>query len=69
MMKTIYISDLAQQYFPTSTPHTATVMLRRWFKQNKALCRRLEALDYQRGQRILTPRQHAAVRDELGEPE
>lgn len=33
-MKTIYLSDLAQQYFPHSTPKSAVTQLHRWLKIN-----------------------------------
>lgn len=67
-MKTIYLSDLAQRYFPHSTPKSAVTQLHRWLKINPELTKRLEELHYQKGQRALTPLQHEAFVYYLGEP-
>lgn len=67
-MKTIYLSDLAQQYFPHSTPKSAVTQLHRWMKMNTELSHRLDELHYQKGQRALTPLQHEAFLYYLGEP-
>ncbi|WP_294613128.1 DUF4248 domain-containing protein [uncultured Bacteroides sp.] len=64
----IYLSDLAQQYFPDSTPRSAVSQLHRWIALNTELTRRLEELYYKPRQRALTPLQHEAVIDCLGEP-
>ena len=40
----IYLSDLAQQYFPDSTPRSAVSQLHRWIALNTELTRRLEEL-------------------------
>ncbi|WP_281643687.1 DUF4248 domain-containing protein [Bacteroides zoogleoformans] len=39
-MKAIYMSDLAQAYFPRSTPRSAGTQLRRWIELNTELKRR-----------------------------
>ena len=67
-MKTIYMTDLALQYFPRSTKRSAVTQLRRWIVQCNPLKERLEALSFHKGQRILTPLQHQAILDHLGEP-
>lgn len=67
-MKAIYLSDLAMKYFPRSTPRSATTKLKRWININKDLCLRLEELHYQARQRALTPLQHQAIIEFLGEP-
>ena len=67
-MKTIYMTDLALMYFPHSTKRSAVTQLRRWIVQCKPLQMRLEELSFHKGQRILTPLQHQAILDHLGEP-
>ena len=67
-MKTIYMTDLALMYFPQSTKRSAVTQLRRWIVQCKQLQMRLEELSFHKGQRILTPLQHQAILNFLGEP-
>lgn len=67
-MKTIYMTDLALMYFPQSTKRSAVTQLRRWIVQCQPLKARLDELSYHKVQRILTPLQHQAVLDYLGEP-
>ena len=67
-MKAIYMSDLAQAYFPNSTPRSASAQLHRWIKLNTELQERLEQLHYKPRQRALTPLQHEAITECLGEP-
>lgn len=67
-MNAIYLTDLAQQYFPKSTPRSAVSQLRRWVNLNSELRERLSDLHYKKGQRALTPLQHAAFIQYLGEP-
>lgn len=67
-MSTIYLRELAQQYFPDSTPHSAVTQLRGWVLLNKPLMARLTELSYKPRQRALTPLQHAAYLYYLGEP-
>ncbi|MBW9199725.1 DUF4248 domain-containing protein [Bacteroidales bacterium SW299] len=66
--KTIYLSELAMQYFPQSTARSAMVQLRRWVALNADLQKRLEELHWRKGQKALTPLQHAAFIECLGEP-
>ncbi len=67
-MKAIYLTDLAQMYFPRSSTRSAVTQLRRWIVLNTELQQRLEELHYQKGQRSLTPLQHEAICHFLGEP-
>ncbi|MDO3391578.1 DUF4248 domain-containing protein [Bacteroides sp. ET489] len=67
-MKAIYMSELAQSYFPKNTPRSASAQLRRWIQLNTDLLRRLEQLHYKPRQRALTPLQHEAIVTYLGEP-
>lgn len=64
----IYLSDLAQEYFPKSTPRNAANQLHRWIALNPELTRKLKELYYKPRQRALTPLQHEAVLEWLGEP-
>lgn len=67
-MNAIYMSDLAQAYFPRSTPRSASAQLHRWIKLNTQLQNKLEELHYKPRQRALTPLQHEAIIRMLGEP-
>lgn len=67
-MKAIYMSDLAQTYFPRSTPRSASIQLHRWIELNTELKKELEALHFKPRQRALTPMQHEAIIRYLGEP-
>lgn len=67
-MNAIYMSDLAQAYFPRSTPRSASAQLHRWIQLNTELQERLEALHFRPRQRALTPLQHEAIVEYLGEP-
>lgn len=66
-MNAIYLTDLALLYFPHSTPRSAVSQLRRWVNLNSELQQRLTELHYQKGQRALTPLQHAAFVEFLGD--
>lgn len=68
MQQAIFFSDLAIQYFPYSSKRSATTQLKRWISINTELKSRLTELHYQPRQRALTPLQHKAVVDLLGEP-
>lgn len=67
-MKAIYMSDLAQASFPNSTPRSASSQLHRWIMLNTELQKRLEELCFKPRQRALTPLQHEAIIECLGEP-
>lgn len=67
-MNAIYMSDLAQQYFPNSTPRSASAQLHRWIVLNPELVSKLEELHFVPRQRALTPLQHEAIVRYLGEP-
>lgn len=68
IMKAIYLTDLAQQYFPKSSARSAVAQLRRWIVLNEDLQQRLTELHFHKGQRSLTPLQHEAICHFLGEP-
>lgn len=68
MAKAVYMSDLAQEYFPRSTPRSAMTQLHRWIELNDELKVRLGELHFQPRQRALTPLQHEAILYYLGEP-
>lgn len=67
-MNAIYMSELAQQYFPRSTTRSATSQLHRWIALNPELTAKLEELHFVARQRALTPLQHEAIVKCLGEP-
>lgn len=67
-MKTIYLRDLAQEYFPDSTPRCASIQLHHWIYLNTELVAELEALHFRPRQRALTPRQYETILYYLGEP-
>ena len=50
-MKAIYVSDLAQQYFPRSTARSAVTQLKKWINLNQELTAKLQLLHYQPRQR------------------
>lgn len=45
-MNAIYMSELAQQYFPNSTPRSASSQLHRWIILNPELTAKLEELHF-----------------------
>lgn len=61
------MQELAQLYFPHNTPASATTQLKRWMNK-PALMLKLQAANYLKGQRILTPRQVDIIVDHLGDP-
>ena len=67
-MRAIFLTELAMQYFPGNTQKSATNQLKRWIELNPELRARLSELHYRKGQRALTPLQHAAIVRFLGEP-
>ena len=67
-MNAIYMSELAQQYFPKSTQRSATSQLHRWIVLNTELTAKLEELHFKPRQRALTPLQHEVIIRYLGEP-
>lgn len=68
MAKAIYMSELAQLYFPRSTARSAMTQLHRWIELNDELKERLRALHFKPRQRALTPLQHEAFLQYLGDP-
>lgn len=66
-LKSYGYGELAQLYFPNSSPHSATNQLHRWLAM-PPLCDRLAEVGFRKGQRLLTPRQVQVIFDELGEP-
>ena len=67
-IKAIYMSELAQRYFPRSTPRSAMSQLHRWIDLNTDLKQRLKDLHFAPRQRALSPLQHEAILFYLGEP-
>lgn len=67
-IKAIYMSELAQRYFPRSTPRSAMSQLHRWIDLNTDLKQRLKDLHFAPRQRALTPLQYEAILFYLGEP-
>lgn len=67
-IKAICMSELAQRYFPRSTPRSAMLQLHRWIDLNTDLKQRLKDLHFAPRQRALTPLQHEAILFYLGEP-
>lgn len=64
-----YFSELAQSYFPNSTPHSALRQLHRWIDQDPVLTEQLRELNLQPRQRSLTPLQVRAIIDAFGTPD
>ncbi|MDR1879415.1 MAG: DUF4248 domain-containing protein [Tannerellaceae bacterium] len=62
------LQELAQLYFPGSTPQSASTQLRKWMRI-KALDQKLKAASYVYGQKILTPLQVKVIVEHIGEPE
>lgn len=68
-IRTYGYNELAQLYFPFVTPHSATVMFRRWILRNQNLLSSLHAIgDPIAHQKTLTPRQVQIIVEFLGEP-
>ncbi len=61
------LQQLAQMYFPYSTPSSASSQLKRWMRKTQ-LWVKLKEADYEDGQRLLTPRQVRIIVDHVGEP-
>ena len=54
------LQELALHYFPNSTPQSASTQLKKWMNKKKLLDKLISA-GYESGQKILTPRQVAAI--------
>jgi len=68
-IRTYGYNELARLYFPFATPHSATVMFRRWILRNEKLMSRLCEKDGLRAyQKTLTPFQVKVIVEFLGEP-
>jgi len=68
-IRTYGYNELARLYFPFATPHSATVMLRRWILRNKKLMARLQEKDgLTANQKTLTPFQVRVIVEFFGEP-
>jgi hypothetical protein len=68
-METIPLGELALRYLPwCSSRHEAVIRFARWVKGNEKLRQRLAELNYRPGQILVTPLQHQAFIDFLGEP-
>ena len=60
--------QLAQEYFPTSKPHTAVCHLMSWINRNLQLKAELKAAGYAPRNRILTYKQVEIIKNHLGDP-
>ena len=60
--------ELAQMYNPSITAESASNMLRLWINKSKRLKSALEACDYKKGRKLLTPMQVKILVDYLGPP-
>lgn len=67
-MNAIYFSDLSLKFFPNSSQRSAVTQLHRWIEINEELKIRLNELYFRKRQRALTPLQHQAIIEHLGEP-
>lgn len=61
------LQELAQLYFPNSTPQSASNQLKKWMNKEKLLVK-LATAGYEAGQKILTPRQVEVIAGHVGEP-
>jgi hypothetical protein len=69
MAHAIPVSELAQQYFPrVNNADDAVTQLKRWVKRSEGLTARLNELELKPRQQVLTPLQHQAFLDFLGDP-
>lgn len=66
--RTMLKSHLALMYFPHSTPHAATQVLRRWMNRCGPMQEELRALGYDRHRKYLLSREVAVVVRHLGDP-
>lgn len=67
-IKTYGWKELAMQYAPDLTPHSASKRLLKWVLVNKKLHERLLRLGWTRGGHLLTPVQVGAIVEFLGKP-
>ena len=67
-MESIRMGELALRYFPKSNPKSAVTQLRKWIVRCTPLRERLDELYFKKGQRVLTPLQHEAILQDLGDP-
>jgi Domain of unknown function (DUF4248) len=63
------ISELAGLYFPNATKKSASNQLRRWITKSDLLHQQLQLAGYQKGQKILTPKQVELIFEYFGMPE
>lgn len=67
-IKAYGLQELGQMYFQTSTPRSASAMLKKWIKRNPELLANLTRAGYFNGQRILTPKQVRIIVEYLDPP-
>lgn len=67
-MKPISKSELALQYVPNATPHSAVNRLMAWIKNCKALVCELADSGYNSHQKYFSAKQVALIHEYLGEP-
>ena len=64
----MYVSELAQRYWPSISVRCAVRNLKKLIAINKELQEMLKSLNYKPRQQWLTPLQYKAIVAELGDP-
>ena len=67
-IRTYGFNELAQRYFPNVTKTSATKMFSNWINTNSKLIEKLNALNWKKGSRNLTPKQVKALVDHFDPP-
>jgi hypothetical protein len=67
-IRTMGFGELAQLYFPSLHPKSASNSLNRWIRHHPSLIERMKASGYQKGQRVLTPLQVQFLIEAFGPP-
>lgn len=60
--------ELAQMYFPSSSPKVAVNQLNRWIKSCRTLTEKLMETNYNKRLRYFTSKQTRLIVEHLGEP-
>ena len=68
MKRTLYIKELALQYFHESSSDAARRRLKTWIERCSELDEKLKGADFKKHQHILTPLQYDLIIRYLGEP-
>jgi len=67
-LKSYGMQELGLLYFPTSTPASASMQLKKWITKSEKLLTDLSEAGYRSGQKLLTPKQVRLIVDHVGEP-